>query len=381
MKLVSSIDLSEPSLNDNHFKDRLNSDLDYLGFSYQTQSGILFFMGASLNMNINQTSLDVREYFTESAFEKNFKIVSNLYSSSTGNFEDYGELNDYHFSKVIYSANYVLNKYLMKNDFEIDSQLRSISKDIIIGKTEIDDEYTSKYKGLAYNLENIHMFCDDFFHLLGINLKQNDFSLEKSYEAGIAYANMMLSMDLKGTWFLFNSILSNLSPIFSSIIQYPILQAFMSKAFSTNHIFSATLQGLLGGLQSNFPVSYIYRFHQFLFYEPGTSNFRNIWDFNTSEPEYIIDSVFVNSLSFRSTDVINKRGEFLEFNQLFTPDLKHSSISKGKLFNVMLQTVHDKYGYHAYNKDWLNNADFMLFCVCLFYETSLHVMLPESLTE
>jgi hypothetical protein len=192
---------------------------------------------------------------------------------------------------------------------------------------------------------------------------------------------MMLSMDVKGTWFLFQSILANMSPVFASIFQYPILQAFMPKAFAANHIFSASLQGLLGGLQANPPVSYIYQFHQVLFYEPGTSVFRKVWDFNTEKREYLMESIFINTLSLRSSDVFNNRNIFLEFNQIFTTGLKHSNISKEKFYNVILQTIYDKYGYHAFKREWLNCADFIMFCICLFYETALHVMLPDSLSD
>jgi len=110
---------------DDKLTNRLNADLNYCGLSEPIQKGFLFFMGAAIVAEVNESGLDLREVReTEDSFiEFMYKTVS-LYSKSTGDFSDYGELNDGVFIDYIYNTAYVINTILLNSKTSIaDSQL------------------------------------------------------------------------------------------------------------------------------------------------------------------------------------------------------------------------------------------------------------------
>ena len=74
---------------------RLDADMDYIGLDKDIQKGFLFFLGASMNIGFKRTGLNLSEFNTnESEYLKNLEKIIDAYSKSTGDFSDYGQLND-----------------------------------------------------------------------------------------------------------------------------------------------------------------------------------------------------------------------------------------------------------------------------------------------
>lgn len=371
------------------FKKRLDKDLDICEFSEECKRGFLFFLGAYLpGMLTESFGKD------EKKLEANIPILG-LYSTSTGQFSDYGELNDYTFSYWIYNTCTLFAK-MAEPDASIDSYLRTIDKTgTIIGKTKINEDFISKYVGREFDMNLIQNINDEFFTGLGTELVKNEFTLERSYEAGMAYRMMMVQMDIKGNHFLMNMLSGSLalSPLYRTLIYMPTLFYTNNHAFVNNHLFSQILNNLVGGINSGLMNSYkpIHQFHQYLFYKEGTSEIRDEWQFEKHNQIGSALPVFLNAMNIKQTglvedDIIDK----IDIKEVFNKDVINQSITKNQLLNIVLNVINEKYGI-AYNYEFTNNAEgwndggwnnkgeYIQFLVALYYETCLHAMVVEEI--
>jgi len=76
--------LPEPSV---EFRTAFDAYLELCEFKLEEKLGILFFLGATLPGTLGSYEPDETEY-------KNYLQIFSLYSKSTGDFEDYPELDD-----------------------------------------------------------------------------------------------------------------------------------------------------------------------------------------------------------------------------------------------------------------------------------------------
>ena len=84
------------------FKAYLDKQMEYLEYDSITQKGLLFFLAASIVCEINDSPFELGFDKKDESKFSNFLLESvNLYSKSSGDFSDYGDLNDGIFTKAI----------------------------------------------------------------------------------------------------------------------------------------------------------------------------------------------------------------------------------------------------------------------------------------
>ena len=114
------------------------------------QKGFLFFLGASINVGFKKTGLNLTKFNTnETEYLKNLEKTIDAYSKSTGDFSDYGQLNDNIFTSYIYSINFIFHNILAASN--IDDQLKKVNtseeaEPTIIGKRELIKEFVDPYR-------------------------------------------------------------------------------------------------------------------------------------------------------------------------------------------------------------------------------------------
>ena len=368
--------------NDEVLKNRIHEDFELCGFSEEIQRGFLFFMGAALNFKFND-NIVAKNLQKENNYDNILKCL-NLYSTSTGDFNHYGDLNDAVFSKWIYNANYILINYLSKSNINLDDQLKKVilptGKEMVIGKTELDVDFLSLYKDKGFNLNNVHNLLDDFFTKIGINLVQASYDKESSYEAGYAYFNMQQQLDAKGAYSLINLILTSLTPLYEAFFYYPILQLHNSKILEANHLFSNIVQMINNELGESLGKS-INSFHQWLFYEENTQNIRKEWDFNNGKEEELLTGVLINSIRIRETPIFKMQKEFQSYVGDHDKGLSNSIISRSKFVNTIEELMFEKYEMRLLGAGgWNNRGEFIQGLAFLFYEVCIYAVLPKQIT-
>ena len=380
MYKVSASNVGDQNLTDKNFQNRLNSDMEYCGFTDDLQKGFLFFLGASVNIIVNDNPLDLRQFFIDEASQqKNLAKLINLYSAPQGDFRNYGELNDYSLMQTIYTTNSLLFKISESND-SLDNYLRKIPNgSTVIGKTNLNQKLLGEFENEKYNLNSIHNLNKSFFENLGRQMKEAGLDKQKSYEAGYAYFSMMSFMDVKGTYFQIANIYNNLSPLFDALTQYPLLHLFLPKEFRANHIFSSTLQLLYKGMDSKV-ITHIHKFHQVLFYEPGTSRLRDAFRFNELERGLLLSQVLHNSANFRNhREAMAFRKNFLDLGEYYIASLKNKIVTRSELYSNIDLILKEKYKMDLDQQlKYGNIGDFMQFLGIVFYETCMHAMILEK---
>ena len=374
--------LMEPSRD---FQVHFDAILDQCKFKTEERLGILFFLGATLPGKLNDVSPQ------EVDFNKYLQVLS-LYSKSTGDFSDYGDLNDAFFSSWIYNTNLAISK-ICADESQIDDNLRTLPYgNIIVGKSDPNIKFLENHKYDTFNLNAVQNLNDEVFYETGKHLLETGYSFAKAYEAGIAYRMMMLNMDVKGTDFLLSRINSFLSPLFEAIFYTPFLYVFNHRAFKANHLFSQILNNFIGGNNSRLmPVAQpIHLYHQFLFYKENSSEFRDEWLFAKDNEEGSAISIFLNALNIRKTNLIENAELVKESGEVYNPSLINAKIGTTEFLKSVLQVIQSKYSINGYeefangkgaqwNTTWNNKGDYIQFLVILYYETCLHAMVIDDL--
>ena len=372
---------------DPYLVERLNADMNYCGLSPELQKGFLFYLGTAINIGINESPVDLSQYMLTPDLQKeSFLKIINAYSQSTGNFSDYGDLNDGVFSDMIYTCNSILFQISGLDTNEIDNQLRSVT----IGKSnlqpllksDVDEDLQKKYANQTYNLNVCHNLIEDFFYKMGDHLNKTGYDNLKSYEAGYAHFCMQTTMDVKGTRFLLSTIYNSLSPIYKAFFSYPILNFAYQDALKANHIFSNTLQMFYAGINPSL-IQPIHRLHQMVFYTPNSSDFRPQWDFETRNDSEKQAMIFLNAISIRDTNIMSSKGQFLDYDDLMCPELKNAVIDRDEFYNRIQKGIIGKYNIHPAGEDpelWNNLGDLIQYFCILFYETCLHAVVLEDIS-
>ena len=367
------------------FQSYFDSFLDLCQFSIEEKLGILFYLGATLPgklRDINPESSEFTEYLR----------VLSLYSKSTGDFSDYGDLNDAIFSAWIYNANLAISK-ISADDTSIDENLRSLPfGNIIIGKSDPKDDFLEMFKYDSFSLNVVQNLNDTLFIQTGLHLKDKSYSSARAYEAGFAYRMMMLNMDLKGTDYLLSRINSCLSPLFESLFYAPMLYVFNQHAFKANHLFSQILNNFYGGQNSKlFPVAQsIHLYHQYIFYKENSSELRNEWLFNHDVEEGSAISIFLNAINIRKTNLKEKAEAIKQSGEVYDSSLIDARIDTNDFLKAILGVIQSKYSINGYdefvlgegakwNTTWNNKGDYIQYLVILYYETCLHSLVVDEL--
>lgn len=373
--------------------NRVNSDLDYLGFDEELKRGYLFFLGYSINGVYNKFIPNLGKLSSDE-HKKNILNILNLYSIGTGNLMDYGTVNDYIFSKNIYSLNHILLNHI--EGLKIDDYLRKIKyssgKETFLLKTKFNDELIEEYtkiKKEKFKLNEYHNLIESFLKNIGKHLLETDFNYSKSYEVGFAYFSTQMQLDTKGTMFMINNIIEKMSPLYMSLIRYPILYYFYPKEFDSNHIFSSTLQMFYGGIEQKI-INPIHKFHQLLFYrEPNwkysiqkdSSNFSIKFDLNKSSQ--IEATIFKSSIQIKNTDINEIKEIIVNSGQIFNKSLIDFEISMNDFYIKILNLIVEKYNIYPSSDEikWNNLGEFIQYIGILFYETTLHSIVLKEVND
>jgi hypothetical protein len=382
VKMLDPSELPESSI---EFRNHFDSYLNSCEFKLEEQLGILFYMGATLPGKLVTVE-------PESAEFQNYLQVLSLYSKSTGDFSDYGDLNDAVFNAWIYNANLAISK-ITDDDTSLDDQLRKLPfGDVIIGKSNPKTEFLDMFRHDSFSLNAIQNLNDEVFSKTGDHLIERGYSLTRAYEAGFAYRMMMLNMDLKGTNYLLSRINSYLSPLFESLFYAPVLYVFNPHAFKANHLFSQILNNFFGGQESKlFPVAQsLHRYHQFIFYKENSIELRDEWLFNKNSDEGCAVMVFLNAMNIRKTNLKENSDIIKDSGGVFDGNLINARIDANDFLKSILEVIRSKYSINGYeefvegegakwNTTWNNKGDYIQFLVILFYETCLHALVVEEI--
>ena len=379
------LDPSEFPESSAEFRKSFDSFLELCEFKHEEKLGILFFLGATLPGKLSSVEPDSTE------FQKYMQVFS-LYSKSSGDFSDYGDLNDAFFNAWIYNANLAISK-ITGDDAPIDENLRMIPfGEVVVGKSNPKPEFLEKFKYDSFSLNVIQNLNDEVFTQTGHHLIDKGYSLSRAYEAGFAYRMMMLNMDIKGTNYLLSRINSYLSPLFESLFYAPILYVFNPHAFKANHLFSQILNNFYGGQESKlFPIAQaIHQYHQFIFYKENSIDLRDEWLFNKSSVEGSAVMVFINALNIHKTNLKENADIIKNSGEVYDSNLINARIDTNDFLKSVLQVIKSKYSINGYeefvegdgaiwNTHWNNKGDYIQYLVILFYETCLHALVVDEL--
>ena len=369
----------------NEFKEYIDGQLNYLELSSSTQKGLLFFLGTSIVSEINNTPFELGfDRKDQKKFPEFIVKVVNQYSISSGDFSDYGDLNDYVFTDAIYNFSYIISNVILDAGNDFDENLRKIIiNDREIGvplKTKLDNGLIEQYKSQKFSLNTFQNLFSDFFEKIGSHLESKNYSNSKCYEAGFAFYNMSLQMDVNGTFFLHNIMRSMMPSSYRVFWNYPTLFSLYNKELYANHTFSSILQFHYGSLGQKGPVQLIHKFHQMLFYEPNTTELRSLWDFKNTDQKDMIYILFYQTIDMRRIFSENK-DVFIQSEELSNKDLISVSITKLDFLNEILKIVYEKYNINLTAEGWNNFGDYLQALTVFFYECALHVILPKEIVD
>ena len=385
MKFFRRSNTDKNSSSSKEFKKYIDEQMNYLEFSPTTQKGLLFFLGASFVAEINDTPFDLGlDKNDESKFSNFLLEVINLYSVSTGDFSDYGDLNDYVFSNAIYNFSYIIHSEILDIDTDIDENLRKIElkNNVVItpSKTTLDQNLIEKYKSQKLSLNTFQNLISDFFDIIGGHLESKNYSNEKSYQAGFAFYNMSIQTDVKGTFFLYDVIRKMMPSSYRIFWNFPTLFKLYKQELYANHAFSNILQFHYGSLGQQGPVQLIYKFHQMLFYEPNTSELRDMWDFKNADQTKMLYTIFYQTIDMRRIFADNKE-MFFGSEELHNRNLVGVSIKKIDFLNEIIKIVFEKYEINATAQGWNNFGDYLQALAVFYHECALHILLPDEIVE
>ena len=383
--MIQEINPGDFPKHNEEFRQYFDGYLDLCEFSESVKLGLTFILGA--------VTPEVLNTLEPNKIQDGLRTVT-LYSRSTFDFSTYGDLNDYIFSKWIYNYNVVLFD-LLKVDEPLDNYLRKVpGMDLIIGKSDVDEEFRSRYRSETYTLNSVQNLNDDLFDKIGSHLDQKRYSTYKAYEAGVAYRMMMLNMDIKGTNFLLSNIGEKLSPLYQSLFYAPHLYVNYREAFLANHLFSQILQNLVGGSESNLGIlaKPVHRYHQFIIYEPGSVKLRELWPFGKKTKEGSAVPMFMHAVRILKTDLVSSSVEIQNSGQIYDRELIGAEISINDFLNRILRVLHRKYdinGSHEFtgahdnewSNTWNNKGDYIQFLAILYYETAIHALALKKLID
>lgn len=368
---------------DPYLVSRLNSDMNYCTLKPEIQKGFLFYLGAAINIGINKGAVDLRQHLATPESEEETAInIMNAYSQSTGDFSDYGDLNDLFLHQMIYTCNSILYQLTGQNPSEIDNKLRYVEfYDLTPLKIAVNEDLQEKYADLSFNLNTCHNLFEDIFYSVGDHLHQKGYDLSRSYEAGYAYFCLQANVDIHGVYFLLSTIHNFLTPLYRALFIYPIVNFANPFALKSNHIFSSTLQHLY---PDNPPIIQpVHRYHQHVFYAPKNNNLRSIWDFESRNDTKIEMDIFMNAVNIRNTDIMSLKNHFLALD-LMCPELINASVNREEFYMTIVLAIHEKYGIAPAraieNQEvWNNLGDLIQYFCIFFYETCMHAVVLDEI--
>lgn len=379
--------------------ERLNDDLKLCSFSENIKLGFLFFLGAGIQNFINLKC----SIFHKLREEKNDELAVlmhdciNSYSHPTGDFEQAfstGKTNigEIEIINLLYTHAHIAINVLGESNQDIKDQFRNIHPTIPVKviRGEIVDDFVQNFDvdWTIYRIEDkmclniFYVLQEELFERIGSYINNSGMTYKQAYEAGFAFFVLMSNFDLKGTKFLIDTVINFLSPMFSSLFTYPILNSANIEALKYNHIFSHNFQYFSASADPVIGIP-VHKYHQITFYNYQSSEFKNEWSFEMENDVDIATKLFNSACQIRNTDLLSEQDNYLNIDGFAFPNLKGRCLNFDDFRWEIESGIFNKYGIRAprYEEQngWTNNGDFMQFCAILFFETCAHALVLKEL--
>jgi hypothetical protein len=369
---------SKPS----EFASVINNLNDYLGFTNKQRKGLAFLYGITLPISAFKSKVFDSQSIQGDNNKSTEFILSllGLYTTSSESWLDYAQKIDSDFVRSkIYNFNFIYWKCLKQSEGSIDDFLKNIPDvDITIGKTDLENEWVEKFFDLSFNLKNVNQLYYDFILSIGSLLDEQNVSIEESYAVGFAFYSFVIQQDPKGSHFLISTLSNSCPPLFATLQEYPVLYTYHRESLNANHIFSSVFHFFTIGIEPSI-LKPVHTFHQLLFYENGTTEFRSIWDFSKIDNELLVVQTFQNALAIRETNLFERRSAYMESKQIFASQLIGQKVDKAAMFNGIQNVLLAKYGYDLELAKLNSRSEFIELIAMLYYETAIHAMVLEVL--
>jgi hypothetical protein len=357
---------------------------DYLGLTENQKNGLAFWVGMTLPISVFKSKIyDVESLKKDNTDTTNFILsLLKLYSNAPFNWENYKTKLDINLIRSkIYNFNFIYWNCLKQSDQNIDDFLKTIPElDLVIGKTSLENQWIERFFEASFNLKNVNKLYYDFIFSIGTHIKEVDLSFEESLGSGFAFYNHIVQQDIKGSHFLLSSISDSGSPLLLALQEYPILFKYNREALEANHIFSSIFQFLTMGIDHEI-LGPIHTFHQHLFYENGSTKFRDAWDFSQIDKNLLLAQTVQNSLAIRKTNLFEKRSYYLNSKEIFGLNLIKKKMSQSYFLNEIQSIIIEKYGYNLDLQEINSIGEFMELIAIVYYETCLHAMVVDEIIE
>jgi hypothetical protein len=356
--------------------------LNYLSFSKEQKNGLMFFLGMTLPISAFKSKVFDSESFKSDNAKATEFILSllKIQTNNDFNWDSYNETLDINLiQSQIYNFNFIYWKCLKKSEESIDDVLRTIPElDITIGKTSLQHEWIEEFFESDFSLFNVNRLYYDFFERVGSYTFKQGLTPNASLSAGFAFYNFILPKDIQGSHFLISTISDNTPPLFSALQECPILFTYHKKAYLANHIFSSVFQFFTMGIDIAI-LAPIHRFHQFLFYENGTSTFREVWDFSTKDQHFLIAQTFHNAITIRQSGLVTDKTIYTMSREIFDKALIGQKLDKSTFFASIQNVLSQKYGYDIEFDKPRSTGEFIELIAMLYYETCLHSIVLDEI--
>lgn len=364
-----------------HFKDYFDQALDRCEFEENLQLGLIFFLGNSIiSSNTNQM---MNLFPKEDDLRTGFHQLVNLYGEPQHEYNPFDQLDTAPITQLIYTYSHIVTQELFQGIPELDQKLSPIpnekGEENLALKTDILQDFADTYTGKKYKLSTCQQLNTDFFKRIGNQLKRENLSKEEAYKAGVNYYQKTQSIDFEGCNYLNLTVINSLSPLYTTLIHYPILYSFFPNELNANHLFSSILQFFY--INANRDIAkHVHAYHQYLFYDANPRKVRNEWDFEENGRGETISQLMFNTIGIQQSPLRRTRPDFLTSDNYIMNDLKNKTIYR-KDFMIVITDLIERYYETTIDQmiEELNHGEYLQMLAVMYYETAVHAMIVKEI--
>lgn len=362
---------------DTVFKTYFDQTLERCGWNDEMQKGIIFFLGASIiSLNTDQI---LSRFKDEIRIQEELHHLIRLYAKPNEAYDPFNEIETTPISSAILTYNHIVLHQLIGKENQIEKFVKqNPDATSIVSDASILEDWTKEFVNAKYTLSATHKLNKMFFEYIGQYLKALQLDNTQCYVAGINFYQKYQTIDFEGTNFLNLTIIDSLSPIFKTLMHYPILYTYHPQELNSNHLFSSILQFFYMNANTDI-AKYIHNYHHNLFYKPNTRNLRKEWNFEKEKRGIILSQIVHNAINIRKTVIGNYRSHFLQSDNYIMNELKDQAITRDEFKAGITHLIENFYEMKI--EDIIENyahAEFLQTCAILYYETAAHAMLVKE---
>ena len=362
---------------DTVFKTFFDQTLERCGWNEELKKGFLFFLGSSIiSANTDQI---LSRFADETRIQEELHHLIRLYAKPNEAYDPFNEIEATPISSAILTYNHIVLHELLGQENQIEKFVQSNPGfESIIADAHVLEDWVEDYKGATYKLATLHRLNKKFFEYVGQYLTALHLDYTQCYVAGINYYQKYQTIDFEGTNFLNLTIIDSLSPIFKTLITYPLLFVYHPNELNANHLFSSILQFFYMNANTDI-AKYVHQYHHQLFYTQNPRKVRKEWNFEKEKRGIILSQIMHNGMNIRKTIIGNYRSHFLQSDNYIMKELKDQTITRDE-FKASISHLIENY-YEMKIDDVVENAthaEFLQTCAILYYETAVHAMLLKE---